>query len=130
MHQVRRTAFFTGVPSLFEAPSGIRFAVILTGKHESDIVAFVAKRHSFGEGILARDPTDVYAQSFINPRACDVEGFVAEGFHHARELRLRPHAWHFCDQSYYPRHTLSFRWLPPMTTANLGCTTLCAGRGT
>jgi len=55
---------------------------------------------------------------------------VAEGFDHARELRLRPHAWHFCDQSDYPRHTLSFRWLPPMTTANLGCTTPCADRET
>src|SRR5271168_4866907 len=116
MHQVRRAILFTGMPSLLEASSGIRFAVVLAGKNKSDVAAFIAKRHVFGKRILPRHPADVHPQRFVDPRTCDVKGLVTESVDHACELRLSPHARHFRDQSDYPRHTLSFRSLPPMTT--------------
>jgi len=104
--EICRSVWLEHVSLLLELASSPRFGILLPGKYEDDIPAFVADRHSVREGVLASSPPDIHSQRLIHPSPGRIGRLVAECLNHPEQLRLRPFARHTSDETDDTRHRL------------------------
>src|SRR5438309_6640700 len=109
MHQIGGSPGTEIVSLLLQPLSRSRVRELLPGDDKDNVSAFVAQRHSIGEGKLPGNPTHIDTQGLLCPQAGNIEILTIESFNHLEKLLFRPLARHLSDNPNNSRHrVLSF----------------------
>src|SRR5262245_33235495 len=106
MSQIGGWIRLDGFAPLFQLRTGFTRRKVLTREYENDVSALIAYRHSIGERVLSRHPTDVHTQRLVDPGAGHVKRFVTKLRDHRLKLAPRRSGRSARNDANYPRHAL------------------------
>ena len=96
VYEIAWSIFLNRVSSFPKTTGSRGVRVLLPGKNQRRVLAFVIERRSVRERALPGGPAHVHSHGLIRPCAGNVESLVAKGLHHPQQLRFSPFARQLC----------------------------------